>query len=130
MNARLIWAIVSTILEEAGIAVVVLLGLPQLGIIIPLPGLVAIMVTWGAVTVIMYRVGSRTLMRKPVVGLPDMIGSSGRVVRAIDPVGQVKIRNEFWDAKSAGDKIKVDEEITVLGQEGLTLIVGRVSSED
>ena len=130
MNARLIWAIISTVLEEVGIAVAVLLGLPQLGVIIPLPGLIAIMITWGAVAVIMYDIGSRTIRKKTIIGLPDMIGSKGRVVRAIDPVGQVKIKNEFWDAKSTGERIKVNEEITVLGQDGLTLIVGKASMED
>jgi len=42
-TARLILAILSALLEEAVVVVVVLWGLPRLGIRIPLAGLVALM---------------------------------------------------------------------------------------
>jgi len=130
MNARLVMAVVSTTLEEAAIAVVVLLGLPQLGVYIPLPGLIAIMVVWGAVSIIMFKIGSRILIKRPLVGLPDMIGSTGKVVRALAPSGQVKIKNEIWDARSLGERINVGEEIKVVGQDGLRLIVSKVNLKE
>ncbi len=123
MTTRLIIAIITTTLEEAAIAAIVLWGLPQLGIEIPLPALIAVMVAWAAFAVFTYRMGSRALRKKPVVGLPDMVGSKGKVVNRLDPQGMVRIKGELWKAKSAGERIDAGEEITVVGQEGLKLIV-------
>jgi len=116
-------AIVSTLLEEAALAVVVLWGLPQLGIHIPLAGLIALMVAWGAYAVISYRIGSRALGKKPEIGLPDMVGSKGKVVSPLDPEGLVKIKGELWIAKSAGGRIDTGDEVTVAEQDGLKLVV-------
>ena len=117
-------------LEEAGIAAGVLWGLPRLGVNVPLPAVIAIMVAWGVFSVIMYRIGSRVLEKPPLVGLPAMIGSKGKVVNTLNLEGLVKIKNELWAAKSLGEKIKVDEEITVVGQDGLRLIVRKISLEE
>lgn len=122
MTARLILAIVSTMLEEAAIVVIVLWGLPQLAIHIPLAGLIAVMVAWGAFAVITYRMGSRALKKKPVVGLPTMIGSRGKVVSPLAPEGFIRIKGELWEATSAGGNIDTGEEVTVVGQDGLKLV--------
>ena len=110
-------------LEEAGIAAIVLWGLPYLGVHIPLAGLIVLMIAWGAYLVIIYRMGSRALMRKPVAGLGDVIGNRGKVVSRLAPNGVVRIGSELWEATSAGRRIKVGEEVTVVGREGLRLIV-------
>ena len=128
--ARLILAIISTMLEEAALVVIVLWGLPQLGIHIPLAGLIALMVAWGAFSVFTYRIGSRALGRKPVTGLPAMIGSRGKVVSPLAPKGVVKIKSELWEAKSAGRRINAGEEVTVVEQDGLRLVVRKSSPGD
>ena len=120
----------STLLEEVALAVVVLLGLPQIGINIPVPGLVAIMVVWGVAAVFTYRMGSRALQRKPLPGLPDMVGSRGKVVSPLAPRGVVRIRGELWEAKTAGRKIKAGEEVVVVGQDGLRLIARKRGADD
>jgi len=130
MLARLILAIISTMLEEAALVVIVLWGLPQLGIYIPLAGLIALMVAWGAFSVFTYRIGSRALRRKPVTGLPAMIGSRGKVVSSLAPKGVVKIKSELWEAKSAGRRINAGEEVTVVEQDGLKLVVRKSSQGD
>jgi len=121
MSARLILAIVSTLLEEAALVAVVLWGLPQLGIHIPLAVLIVLMVVWGAYTVITYRAGSRALRRKPEILLP-LIGSKGKVVSPLSPEGLVRIKGELWQATSSGGNIDTGEEVTVVGQDGLKLI--------
>jgi len=121
MSARLILAIVSTLLEEAALVAVVLWGLPQLGIHIPLAALIALMVVWGAYTVITYRAGSRALRRKPEIVLP-LIGCKGKVVSPLTPEGLVRIKGDLWQATSAGGNIDNVEEVTVVGQNGLKLI--------
>ena len=130
MSARLILAIVSTSLEETALVVVVLWGLPQLDIYIPIPGLIALMVAWGVVSVIFYRMGSRALARKPITGLPAMIGSRGKVVSPLAPKGVIRIKGELWEATSAGRRIKAGEEVTVMGQDGLRLVVRKSSPGD
>jgi len=122
MSARLVLAIFSTLLEEAALVAVVLWGLPQLGIHIPRAGLIAMMVAWGAFSVFTYRMGSRALRRKPVVDLLPMIGSRGKVVSPLTPEGLVRIKGELWIVKSAGGRMDIGEEVTVVGQDGLKLI--------
>lgn len=126
MNGRLILAIISTLLEEAAIAVIVLLGLPRLGLYLPLPGLIALMVLWLAYSVVIYRAGSRALRRKPVINIP-VIGSKGKVVSPLAPEGLVRIKGELWVATSAGKKLGVGSEVIVEEQDGLRLVVRRSS---
>ncbi len=128
MTGRLIIAIFSTILEEVAIVVVVLFGLPQLGVNIHSAGLIAMMAGWLAWSVIIYRIGSRALRRKPVISLP-VTGSQGRVVSRLAPEGLVRIENELWVAKSAEAEIDVGTEVIVVEQDGLKLSVHKSSSD-
>ena len=128
MRARLILAIFSTLLEEAGLAAIVLWGLPQLGVHIPLAVLIVLMVAWGVLSIFSYRAGSQALRRKPVVGLPAMLDSKGRVVSPLTPKGVIKVGSELWEATSAGRRIKAGEEVTVVGQDRLRLIVRKSST--
>jgi len=130
MSGRLIIAIVSTVLEEAALAAGVLWGLPRLGIHIPLWVLIIVMAAWGAYTVTTYRMGSRALRRKPVHGLMAMLGSEGKVVSPLVPGGMVRIKGELWMAKSAGERMDAGEQVTVVGQDGLKLIVRKRSPGD
>ncbi len=130
MSGRLIIAIVSTTLEEAALAVGVLWGLPKLGIHIPLWVLIIVMLAWGTYTVVTYRMGSRALRRKPMVGLLNMVSSKGKVVSSLVPEGMVRIKGELWRAKSASGRLDTGQEVTVVGQDGLELIVRKRSPAD
>jgi len=125
MYTRLIIAIITTALEEAAIAVVVLWLLPKIDINWPLFVLIIIMVAWAGFAVFTYRLGSRALRRQPEGGLSDMLGMRGEVVKRLDPEGIIRIKGELWKAKSAGRKIETGEEVTVVGQRRLKLIVER-----
>ncbi len=125
MSGRLVLAIISTLLEETALAVIVLLGLPHLGIRIPLAGLIVLMVVWGTFSVFTYRMGSRALRRKPLVGLPDMVGSKGKVMSPLAPEGLVRIKGELWVAQSESGEMNAGEEIIVVGQDGLKLVVSK-----
>ncbi|MFC2067483.1 NfeD family protein [Chloroflexota bacterium] len=127
MMARLIVAVISVILEEAALVVLVRYGLTRLGIEIPLVGLAIMMIAWLMVSVVIYRVGSRALRKKPLISLPVMVGCKGKVVSQLTPEGAVKIKGELWTAKSNGRKIGTGEEVIVSGQDGLKLIVRKVS---
>ncbi len=123
MSARLIWAILSTLLEEVALVAIVLIGLPEFGISVPLPILIIVMVAWATLAVIIYRMGSRALRRKPMVGLLTMVGGRGKVASSLDPEGFIKINGELWRAESAVGKIDVGEEVIVKDQDGTKLIV-------
>jgi len=130
MSTRLVLAVISTSLEETALAVIVLWGLPQLGIRVPLGVLIALMVVWAAFSVFIYRMGSRALKRKPVVGLIPMVGSRGKVTSRLDPEGYVRIKSELWEAEAADGEIDTGEEVVVVGQDGLKLIVRRSMLDD
>ena len=123
MNGRLILAMLSTLLEETALAVVVLVGLPELGVQLPLPVLIALMIGWAVVAVIVYRAGSHALRVKPMAGPEALIGMKGQVVRPLDPDGLIKIGGELWRAKSMGSSIDIGEEVTVVKQDSTMLIV-------
>jgi membrane-bound ClpP family serine protease len=121
--------ILATLVEEIVIVLVVLLVLPRFGINIPLPGFIGMIVGLAVWAVITYRLASRALEKKPVVVL-SMVGSRGRVVSPLTPQGLIKIKDELWDAKSAGKIIDTDEEVIVVKQEGLKLIVRKITAKD
>jgi len=123
MTIRLILAIVSSLLEEVALVAIVLWGLPQIDVHIPLAGLVAMMVALGVYDIFSYRMGSKALGQRPVMGLPAMVGSRGKVVSPLSPEGMVKIKGELWKAASEGGVLDIGDEITVVGQDGLRLIV-------
>jgi len=125
MTTRLIVAIVSTLAEEAALAAVVLWGLPHVGINLHVGVLIALMVALAAYAVTTYRMGSCALKRKPVVGLPDMVGARGKTVSDLAPEGTVRIKGELWDSRAEGRRINAGVWVTVVGQEGLKLIVRR-----
>lgn len=128
MTGRLVLAIISTILEETAIVVIVLRGLPEIGVHIPLPGLIALMVAWGAYSIATYRIGSRALKKKPVIALPNMVGSQGVVVSPLAPEGLVRIRGELWIAKSDSSEMEPGVEVIVVGQNSLKLVVRESSA--
>lgn len=130
MTARLIFAIFSTLLEETALVVIVLWGLPELEIHIPLAGLIALMAAWGAYSVVSYRIGSRALRRKAVIGLPAMVGARGKVVSPLAPNGLVIIKGELWGATSSGTNVDVGEEVVVVEQDGLRLVVDKNGSDN
>ena len=127
MRARLVIAIISIVLEEAALGAIVLLGFPRLGIKIPLPGLIAMMMVWLVYSVFTYRVGSRALRRKQLDGLPNMVGSRGKVVNSLAPEGLVRVKGELWVAKAASGEMEPGEEVIVTQQDGLKLVVCKSS---
>jgi len=123
-TARLVIAVVSTFFEELALVAVWRWLLPEFDISVPLSALIVVMVAWGIFSVTLFIFTTRTLRRQAMVGLPTMIGSKGRVVSPLRPEGQVRIKGELWGATSlGGDAIPANEEVVVVGEDGLKLIV-------
>ena len=127
-TARLILAIVSTAAVEAALFAIWRWLLPEWGIDIPLAVLIGVMVAWAIFAMVDFWFVTRILKRQAVVGLPTMIGSKGKVAQPLTPEGQVIIKGELWGAEAIDGNIGSGEAVTVVGQDGLKLIVRRVSS--
>ena len=128
-TARLILAIVSMTLEEAAIYVIWRWLLPEFGIKLPLSVLVGVMVAWVVFGVALFVFTTRTLKRQTVVGLPTMIGSKGKVASSLVPEGLVRIRGELWGATSEVGNVDKDEEVEVVGEDGLKLVVRKIGTK-
>ncbi len=123
ISGRLVWAIISTTLEQTSLVLIFTMALPRWGMNVPMWALPPVMIGWLAYTVTMYRKGSRALEQQPMVGLPDMVGAHGEVVRPLAPDGMVKIRGELWAAVSANGNVSSSRKIVVVGQDRLQLVV-------
>jgi len=113
------------LLDEAAVIVVILLIVHFLGIHIPLP----IMIGGGIIVVIFILMIHIAVIpsfhRKQVTGREGMIGEQGRVVETLTPFGTIIVKGEYWKAKSLDDNIELDENVEIVGNEGLTLKVKR-----
>jgi membrane protein implicated in regulation of membrane protease activity len=120
-------AITTSLLEEAALVAVVLWLLPKVEINIPLWGLILMMIALGVYNYINYRFGKKALVKKPMISLD--IGSRGRTTTPISPKGYVRVNGELWQASSSST-IDAGEEITVVGIEGMTLLISPVEKDN
>jgi membrane protein implicated in regulation of membrane protease activity len=123
MSGRLIIAIVSTAAEEIAALIAGVWLLPKIGVHIPLGILLAIMVVWLIWSIITYRKGTHALLRKPVQGMVNMVGSTGIVVKALNPEGLAKFRGELWNCTAQSGNIEIGTRVIVVKQDGLKLVV-------
>ena len=129
-TARLIIAIVSTTVEEFAFYAIWRWVLPEFDIYVPAWVLVAVMVAWAVFAITNFIFVTRVLRRREIVGLPTMVGMAGKARSPLDPEGQVMIKGERWGAKSIDGDIDIGEAVTVVGQDGLQLIVRRTGSSN
>jgi membrane-bound serine protease (ClpP class) len=120
-------AITTSLLEQAALVAVVLWLLPRAAINIPIWGLILMMIALGIYNCINYRLGKRALTKKPIIS-PD-IGSRGRATTPISPTGYVRVNGELWRASSNSD-IDAGEEISVVGIEGMMLLVSPIEKDN
>ncbi len=121
---RLVIAIVSTIVEEAAIAVAGFWLLPRAGFAVHPAVVLLIMAGWGGWAVFTYRAGSRALKKKETIGLVSMVGARGEVVSELAPRGMVRVHGEIWSAESVdGSELSPGTPVVVVAQERLRLYV-------
>ena len=120
---RLIFAIISTIIEEIAIAAAGIWGLPEIGVNFPLWATILVMIAWLSYSVYAFRKGTKALKIGHILGMPNMVGTKGRVTSALNPEGWVKIRGELWSARSLSGEIHPGRDIVVIGQKRLKLEV-------
>jgi membrane-bound serine protease (ClpP class) len=64
----------------------------------------------------------RSQLRKPVTGAEGMIGETGEAMGDFEGEGRVFVLGEWWNAR-CGVSLKKGDKVTVVGREGMTLLV-------
>ncbi len=113
------------LLDEAVVIVVILLILHFLGIQIPLAIMIVGGIIVGIFVFIIHIAVISSFHRKQVTGREGIMGEQGRVVEPLTPVGTIIVKGEYWSAKSVEDSIEANENVEIVGLEGLTLRVRR-----
>ena len=122
---RTLLTVFALLLDDIVLVLLVLFILWKLGIHLPLWALICLVIGLGAFSVILYRLVIQVLSKKQITGRGGMIDLEGRVVTPLNPEGVIKVRGEFWKASSTNTAINSDEEVVVVGLEGLRLFVRR-----
>jgi len=66
----------------------------------------------------------KTLREKPKTGPEALIGEIGEVIKTLDPIGQIEVKNEIWPARSIDEKtIPKGIKVEIMKVEGNTLLV-------
>ncbi len=127
MKGRLIISIISSLLDEAIIVFLVLWLLPQIGIEIPIWGTILIVLGFAAFAFISYRIGTRTLTKKPFP-LLTMVGKEGITCTPLNPDGFIRVEGELWSARTEGANLDIGVIVLVTAQKKLVLKVKPLTS--
>ena len=115
--------LVTTLLEEAGIAVIMLVLMPHLGIDVPVWLIILLMALWGVYSYITFRLSEKVIDRAPLVGPEALIGARGKTTTSLSPEGYVRVDTELWRAHSVSGDIAEKTGVTVKYVRRLTLFV-------
>jgi membrane-bound serine protease (ClpP class) len=83
---------------------------------------VAAGVAFGIITVFLLRLAVRAKRNKSMVGVDALLGQIAVVVKPLEPVGQVLVHGELWQAHSPTPAPR-DAHVRVTAVDGLTLMV-------
>jgi len=114
------------LLDEAAVLAIIFLVLHFFDVQIPLSTTIITALIIGVFVFIIHIKVVPSFHWKQATGREGMIGLQGRVVQPLTPVGTIYVKGENWKAESIGDYIEVDENVEVVGIEGLLLRVVRL----
>ena len=122
-KAYIIFNIATGLLKGAVLLSIVLWLLPLWGINIPLWGLILTVVAFLTYEIITFRLGKKTLERKPAIWSEAIVGQCGKATTPLTPGGYVQVNGELWRAFSSDTNINEGDEIVVVKLDRLTLHV-------
>lgn len=73
--------------------------------------------------------GLKAQRAKPVIGPESIAGETGSTLEVLDPVGNVLVHGELWQAESTSGVIKAGEKIRVTGRKNFKLFVESIKPE-
>ena len=113
------------VLDEALLVAIALVVLWKIGVHLSPWIIITVIVLLAVLIFIVYRVIVSLTRREQVGGREGLIGLQGRVVKPLTPEGVIKVHGELWKATCIDDSISNQEEVVVVGIEGLKLLVKR-----
>ena len=114
------------LLDEAAAVLVVILILHFMGIQIPLTVKIIIGLIAGIFIIVIHIAVIPSFRRKQVTGREGMLGLQVKAVEPLTPSGAIIVNGERWKAKSVDNNIDIDDDVEIVGIEGLTLKVRRL----
>jgi membrane protein implicated in regulation of membrane protease activity len=112
-----------SLIDDTIVLALVFLGLWYFHVKITWVLILIIALVMVAYVFIMHKAVVPALRRKKVTGIEGMVGMVGRVTEPLVPVGTVKVKDEYWKARSLEGNIAAGEEVEVVGIAGLSLEV-------
>jgi membrane-bound ClpP family serine protease len=117
-----------SLLDDAAVLALICLGLWYFHVKVTWPLILLLAVLMIVFVFIMHRALVPAIRRRKVTGAEGMIGQAGKVMEALKPTGTIKIKGEYWKAKSVEGDIETGDEVEVLGITGLNLEVRKKKS--
>lgn len=129
ISALKAWLIVlASLLDDAAVLVLIFLGLRFFHVEITWPIILVVALAIVIFFFIMHRAVVPSLRRGKLTSAEGMIGLTGEVMEPLKPEGTVKIKGEYWKARSVEGDIGVGDAVEVTGIDGLNLEVKRKES--
>lgn len=117
------------LLDEAAAVAAILAALHFFQVEIPLPAAIVGGLVLGVIVIIVHKKVIPTFHRAQVTGAEGMIGLKGEVIEPLTPKGVVRIGDELWQARAAGEHIRAGTEVEIVEINGLTLTVRHKEEE-
>ncbi len=117
------FTILASLLDDAAVALIVLLILWLLKIPISLAIIIFLLLLFVVAILVMHRLIIPTLHKKVVTGSEGMIGLKGKAIEALVPEGLIRVSGEYWKARADDENVAVGEQVEIVGLDGLTLKV-------
>jgi membrane-bound ClpP family serine protease len=121
--------VAATLWDDILLAFLVLLVLYILGVRFSWYVILAVVLFFIAFVLFMHRLLVPLFRKKIITGREELVGLEGEVVQPLCPKGLVRLKGEYWKAKSPGEILDKGVIIEVIGLDGLTLIVRRISPD-
>ena len=120
------WVIVLiALIDDIAVLALVFLLLWAFDVDIPLYLLIVIGLVAGTFVFLIHRAIVPSLRRRKVSGREGMVGLTAEVIEELNPQGIVKVKDEYWKARSLSGDVAAGEEVEIINIEGLRLEVSR-----
>jgi membrane-bound ClpP family serine protease len=120
---------VATLWDDVLLALLVLLVLYLLDVRLSWYVILAVTLFFVVFAFVMHRLLVPLFRKKIMTGREELVGLKGEVVQALSPKGLVRLKGEYWKARCPGEALDKSTIVEVIGLDGLTIIVRRVSHD-
>jgi membrane-bound ClpP family serine protease len=118
------WVIVLVaLIDDIAVLALVFLLLWVFDVDVPLYLLIIIGLVAGTFVFLVHRAIVPSLLRRKVSGREGMVGLTAEVIEELNPLGVVKVKDEYWKARSLSGDVAAGEEVEIIKIEGLRLEV-------